>query len=256
MIRIERPANGPPSLKKFGDRQTEDDCAAYEACPSDYICGVKRFTQRIIYRSRPVKTLLFDLHHGKCCYCETRLPPEHLHVEHFRPRGGVRQELDQEEDELPGYYWLAYRWENLLLACFACNSSHKKTFFPLANPENRARSHNDDVTRERALFVDPVVQNPRLHITFEYETPDGQTPEGRKTIEGLGLRRARLREDRLEKLSHINAFLWFLEAAAARPTDADLQAKAEVATKFIKCAKLPEAEFSSMVTDYVTPLGF
>jgi hypothetical protein len=35
----------------------------------------------------------------------------------------------------------AYEWSNLLISCSVCNTSWKRTFFPLANPTQRARSH-------------------------------------------------------------------------------------------------------------------
>ena len=146
MIRIERPATGSSILKRKGERQTKSDCESYDACPSDYNSGVKKFPRRNYYSSKPVKKLLVDIHHGKCCFCETWFAESiNLDVEHFRPKAGVRQDLDQKEDELPGYYWLAYRWDNLLLSCNACNRQFKKTLFPLKNPSDRARNHNEDV---------------------------------------------------------------------------------------------------------------
>lgn len=255
MIQIRRPANGPSILTRLGEKQMGFDCNAYDACPDDYRSGKKSFHKREYYSKKEVKDLLVKMHNSKCCYCEKKLWSSYLHVEHFRPRYGVRQVRDQERDELPGYFWLAYRWENLLLACLDCNSKFKWTFFPLVNPTKRARSHHDNVTRERPLLVDPVGQDPRDHIRFYNHTPEGLTPQGRMTIDGIGLRREALRQDRLNKIAEINRLYDFLELAAENPGIAKLQAKAEEARKLIEAAKQPEAEFSSMVRDYVALLG-
>ncbi len=198
MIAIARPKKGPAGLKKKGEAQTLADCKEYDLSPADYQTGRKRFNKRRYYSEMPVKRLLLQVHHSKCCYCEKRFPPSNLHVEHFRPKSGFRQTANQTQDELPGYYWLRYDWDNLLLSCLDCNSTHKRTFFPLANPRQRARSHHDDTSIERPLFVDPVQLDPRDHIQFNRDAPEGITGEGRGTIRGLCLRRSLLREDRLK----------------------------------------------------------
>lgn len=173
MIQIRRPDEGPARLQRLGESQTQRDCEAYDACPSNYQSGAAKFRKGKYYCEKEVKDLLVKVHHSKCCYCERRLwESDDLEVEHFRPKGGVRQALDQANDEPLGYYWLAYRWENLLLSCNPCNRRYKKTFFPLENPAERARSHHDDTTRERPLFVDPVRQDPREHIRFDDDTPN------------------------------------------------------------------------------------
>jgi uncharacterized protein (TIGR02646 family) len=255
MIRIARPDAAPASLKRWGEKQTLLDCTDYDASSVNYQTGAARFQWRDYYSKKPIKDVLVAIHCRKCCYCEKRLPPEYLHVEHFRPKGGVRQAPDQTEDELPGYYWLAYRWDNLLLACHACNSTHKKNFFPLMNPTERARSHHDNVANEQTLFVDPMEQDPRLHIRFDRDEPKSRTPEGRETIKGIGLRRPGLREDRLEKIDDINARLAILAGAAGHPENAELQEAAKLARQYIEVAKQPEAEFSSMVIDYLVLFG-
>ena len=256
MIRVTRPSTVPPSLKKWGEEQTKLDCAAYDASPSDYQDGTARFKKKQYYKTKPVKKLLVKMHRSKCCYCESRLAdPGYLHVEHFRPSGGVRQEFDQTDDELPGYYWLTYKWDNLLLACLGCNSRHKGTRFPLADPSRRARSHHDDVESERPQFVDPAEHNPRDHIRFNDDLPIGTTGEGWDSIEGLGLRRPELGIERRNLLKVIWTHAWILEAADSYPTDSKFQARASEARKYIEEAKQPGAEFSSMVIDFTARLG-
>ena len=122
MIRVRRPNRGPAVLTRMGEKQTQLDCAAYEASPADYKSGQSSFPKRTYYNLREVKDLLMKVHHNKCCYCETKLwSRAYLHVEHFRPKSGVRRTLDQKKDDRPGYYWLAYCWKNLLPSCINCN---------------------------------------------------------------------------------------------------------------------------------------
>lgn len=252
MIQIQRPDDEPSILKRLGAKQTRLDCIAYDACPADYNSSKVGFPNRKYYSDKEVKDLLARATHNKCCYCERKCWSYYeLDVEHFRPRCGVRQTLDQKNDELPGYYWLAYDWKNLLLSCAECNRRFKKTFFPLANPTERARSHHDDVTRESPLFVDPVGQDPRDHIRFVDYLPTGITEQGRVTIDGLRLTRTNLTEDRLKKIDHLDLHLAILAGAARHPEDYELQTKAMKAREFIEAARQPDAEFSSMAIDYI-----
>ncbi len=55
---------------------------------------------------------------GKCAYCESSAETvAHCDVEHFRPKSV--------------YWWLAYCWDNYLLACQICNQSYKGDGFPV-----------------------------------------------------------------------------------------------------------------------------
>lgn len=251
MIQIRRPDKGPASLQRWGEKQTRLDCDAYDNYPGDYQSGSKKFPKKKYYSARAVKDLLVKVHHSKCCYCEKKFSRANLHVEHYRPKSGVRQSLGQTKDELPGYYWLAYRWDNLLLSCHDCNNLCKGTYFPLSNPKQRARWHVNDLGKERPLFIDPAGQNPRKHIRFDHDAPKSDTPQGRMTIDGLRLRRTELTEDRLRQIDNVNVRLAILAGAKKNPDDAELQAEARKASQFLEAAKRPEAEFSSMVKDYL-----
>ena len=256
MIQLKRPRTVPPNLKKLGEQQTNVDCTEYDACPKAYRGGTKRFKEwKDYYKAPPVKKVLIKMHRSKCCYCERLFrDPGELHVEHFRPKGGFRQDLDQKHDELPGYYWLAYKWDNLFLSCFRCNLT-KSTRFPLADPAQRARSHHDEVEKEHPHFIDPAKDDPRSHIRFDEDLPVGRTKEGRDSIEGLGLRRPELEVDRSILLGEIRTRAEILDLAASSLSWAGLQTAASKARKYIDEAKRPEAEFSSMVIDFTASLG-
>jgi uncharacterized protein (TIGR02646 family) len=252
MIQIKKPKTGPKNLIAKGVAQTAKDCSAYDACPSDYKSG-KKFEKRSYYNARPVKTALMKAHNNKCCYCETKSSsPGDFDVEHYRPKNGVKQSRKQKHDDCPGYYWLTYDWDNLLLSCHDCNRDCKSTFFPLSNPRQRARCHHDDIKAERPLIINPTSKgDPRRHIKFHHVSPVGLTRKGRVTIELLGLRRSSLREKRLLIIELINSQLTIIESAKRHPRDRLLQRDAIHAQQIIDSAVLSDAAFSSMVKDYL-----
>ena len=246
MIRIYRTHPAPAGLVRNGSRQTERDCAAYDQSPSDYRDGTKHFDDRDYYRSDEVKDALLAMHHGKCCYCEKRSERRELQVEHFRPKGAVRQSRGVAE-ERPGYFWLAYSWENLFLACAACNGK-KGTTFPLRDPGQRARSHHDDLALEEADLVNPAEDDPRDHIYFEKEIPRHRTPEGQRTIEVLCLRRDDLRELRFSYLQKIEQ-LRFMLGHILNQDDANQFDRIQEVARTLWEAMQENAKFSAMVKD-------
>ena len=251
MIWIYRTYPAPIKLTLRGSPQTQRDCADYDKAPDEFKSGLRLFSYKSYYSEKTVKNALREMHHDKCCYCETKLStPAYLHVEHFRPKAAVRQS-STDKDERPGYYWMAYCWENLLLACFECNSTYKGTVFPLENTAQRAHSHNDDLTKERELFVNPTVEDPRKHIRFEDDLPVAQTPRGRHTIEGLGLRRSNLSDARREWFDIIERHIDIVKC----PPLPDIVELQDEARRFIEKAMQSDAQFSSMVMARVVLRG-
>ena len=253
MIRIQRKHPAPASLQRNGPPQTKLDCAAFDKAPNDYRSGSRRFEDKKHYSKTAVKNVLMTMHSAKCYYCETKLySPAYLHVEHFRPKGAVRQN-PRDSQEFPGYYWLAYSWENLLLACAECNTSHKGTLFPLEYPTQRARSHNDDLAKERPLFVNPSEENPRDHICFQDDAPIGKTNRGWRTIEGLGLDRSLVTEQRREYFDMVQRHIDMIKIKM--PPTPEIEALQDEARTFIAKSMGPDARFSSMVMDLVARRG-
>lgn len=155
-----------------------------------------------IYGNKAVKSLLLKVQHGKCCFCEQKRPHgREGDVEHFRPKTGFQ--IDSESLlQKPGYYWLAYDFDNLFYACKVCNQEYKKNFFPLTDETKRAFSHNNDWKNEESLILHPEFDNPSDHIEFvaEIAKPKDGSPKGRVTIELVGLNDPKLVEQRFEYL--------------------------------------------------------
>jgi uncharacterized protein (TIGR02646 family) len=157
-----------------------------------------------IYGHAEVKSALIEVQDGKCCFCESKLAHiSYGDVEHYRPKGGWIQE--DEPLNSPGYYWLAYDWDNLFLSCQICNQRHKKNFFPLFDNSKRSLSHKHNIKEEAALFVKPDQDDPMDFIEFREEIPFPvlENLRGGQTIQRLGLDRETLNERRREKLGLI-----------------------------------------------------
>lgn len=125
--------------------------------------GKKDLTfDRSVYAASDVKEQLKEDQKGKCAYCERFLNGDYGAVEHFRPKGGycLNGKLER-----PGYYWLAYDWNNLLFSCSECNTSYKGNHFPLEDEDMRDIA-SQDISKEKALLIQPVVENPGDFIAF------------------------------------------------------------------------------------------
>ena len=252
MIRLERPTVAPKRLLTKGKSRADQHRAEYEANPEKFISGDWTFQlDRSVYAADNVKKLLAKMHNCKCCYCERK---SQLDVDHFRPYGAVQQSVGQKLEK-PGYFWLGYCWENLLLACSRCNRNNKRNLFPLRNPTKRARPPHYKVEDEKPLFIDPSSEDPRLHIRFKGETPVDRTTNGRETITGIGLDKPDLRGERSELILLIDASIVAIDEASKQPDDKELQKKAAEAREFLDLAVKPEAEFSSMAIDRVAGFG-
>ena len=256
MIRINRPEAVPRNLEKRGKERTVKDCADYDADPEAYHSGDKKFSIiKSIYGTTAIKRKLLEAQHKKCCYCEIKcLASGHGDVEHFRPKGSVRQDSNSIVEK-PGYYWLGYTWSNLLISCSLCNTTHKKNLFPLHNPYHRARNHNDEIENEERMLVDPGAEDPRDHIRFQYDAPVALTPRGEETIWVLGLERFDLTEARLKvayQIKFANGLRKMYEAMndlEQRELDEDQQVDIDRAYILLGRSVEPTSEYSSMAID-------
>ena len=141
---------------------------------------------------------IFACYLNKCAYCEGqyRLTANEGDVEHYRPKGRVRDKENHivkivwagAQVNHPGYWWLASEWTNLLPCCSDCNRKRKhnhvtldqnnqatvttdrtiagkKDAFPLHGPL-RANGPNDPLQVEQPLLIDPTLRDPGQHIDW------------------------------------------------------------------------------------------
>jgi uncharacterized protein (TIGR02646 family) len=254
MIPIHK-GKAPADLVSAGTKHTKELCDAYDADPAEYANGNRKMQIReSIYASEAVKSELEICHHRKCCYCEIPIrTPAYPHVEHWRPQNSSRQERGQGRMR-PGYFWLAYSWDNLLWSCAFCNSN-KNDLFPLGNPALRARHHKMRLEDETPEIIKPDnIADLSDHITFYMEVPVGLTALGRKTIEVLGLDSPK-HECRLEHFKMIREFRK-ISIDLMDSNDPAAQRWSEYFRKIVEDAVQPDKPYSAMVTAYLATNPF
>lgn len=209
--------------------------------------GVKTFSfDGKIYGAADVRKELRKVHFGKCAFCESLLPQTTAgHVEHFRPKGEVQQDVSEPLLQ-PGYYWLAYDWSNLLLACEWCNSRAKRRLFPLSDPSKRARNHKAKLANEKPLLLDPTQTDPKAHIEFineEVRAKNGSA-SGRKSIEVYRLDDPGLTDVRRNKLALFRALRDLAKFATPQP---EVQEALAEVRRWQRKIKNGRAEYSAML---------
>jgi uncharacterized protein (TIGR02646 family) len=125
------------------------------------------------YGHASIRTALNYIFNGKCAYCESKIAQvSYAHIEHYRPKSKYPQ--------------LAFDWDNLLLSCSVCNSSHYKgDKFPGAN--------------EGGPLLNPCQDDPEEHLVFVFDrhlfvaSIYGASARGRVSEQVLGLNRPDLR---------------------------------------------------------------
>lgn len=248
MIHIQKPSTPPEKLAQDGKRRRRSHCSSYSRNPTGYQAGEKKFSfDSNIYAHESVKQSLIKAQHKKCCFCE-RLVGTDGDVEHFRPRQAYKQAVG-EPLQRPGYYWLAYEWGNLYLACPGCNQRHKQNLFPLQNPTERAISHRHSTINEKPLFIDPGKEDPEEFISFRGEIVyaiEGNI-KGQTTLDALKLNQRSLPEARLQRLQLLKRLWQVIQLAQSgeKLDDAEFQELAKEAKSSLEKALRDDAEFSS-----------
>lgn len=106
-----------------------------------------------------IRNALFDMSHGKCCYCEIKLREEgkFMHVEHFHNKSSYPEEV--------------VKWDNLLPSCNRCNIS---------------KGTHDTYKEE---IINPCIDNPKDYFyikNYRYRTKNNNE-KAKKTIDVLYL---------------------------------------------------------------------
>jgi uncharacterized protein (TIGR02646 family) len=250
VIRIHRPATVPAILTRAAARAAAMH-RAYLADRGAYRRGDQSFEFEKHYADPSVKAALRTAQHDKCAFCESKV--SHVafgDVEHFRPKAGFRQRRAGPLKR-PGYYWLAYAWENLIFACEVCNRREKQSWFPVERGSVRARSPRHAIVRERPRFVDPASEPPEAHLTFREHCaiPVNGSKRGKITLRGLGLNRPALRARREDHLHWVRQIYELIVEPPHTPGKA-------VAADWLRRAARPEEEYSAMVRAYLQGKGF
>ncbi len=166
MHRVTRPPT-PPSLAAHADDWTTvllEQLTAYNNVIKDV---PEKFKSR--YRRADVKEALEQMYDGRCCYCESQIGvTDYEHIEHLRPKTRFPE--------------LWFDWENLHWACPKCNIA-------------KSSKWNDEHP-----IVDPTVDNPAEHLSFDSAIVFPKSKRGDTTIEHAQLNRRKLARKR-EKIA-------------------------------------------------------
>lgn len=219
MIQIEFPPPGAPAWDAWRQTCRREQAALDRNTAASLSAGKARPKARPeIYAQLKEEVYLHPEgpFRGKCAYCESRLySNQYGDLDHYRPKGAVKDvatgkpvriELEGVEQNHPGYYWLAYDWQNLLPTCELCNRPSlrrsggrrigKHDFFPV---EGFRAVRPGEEAREIALLLHPVLDEPSLHLGLDPTgVLFGRTEKGRTTIELLGLNARNLPNERRE----------------------------------------------------------
>jgi hypothetical protein len=199
-----------------------------------------------VYGDEALRDALNDVYGFKCAYCETFFAGQPVAVEHYRPKGMVVEG----KTRLPGYYWLAAVWENLLPSCTDCNSRRghrmadgnkvvrgKGNIFPLEPGSRRAKAPGQE-KKEKPLLLNPEVDDPEQHIEFAVDRERAgviraalrkgkPSPKGVASIDVYALDRPQLTRARADfakrLLSHLRNTRQTLDDHLAKPADKTLK---------------------------------
>lgn len=153
-----------------------------------------------------IKDVLFEIHSGKCCYCErVRTRKREMDVEHYRPKAKVADEPTHK-----GYWWLSYDWNNYLWSCKSCNQGYKKNQFSLLPTGVRAVAEGDDLELENPCLINPRFEEPKDYLAYYkrelggrwfvkviplFDLDRDKKQRADETIKILGLNRTELGDD-------------------------------------------------------------
>lgn len=156
-----------------------------------------------LWRDDRIRNWLLNQFNNKCWYTEAYESVSSIHVDHYRPKGRVKDLNGNKND---GYWWLAFNWKNYRI-CGQLINVKKSDAFPLA--EGTQAICENLLRLEAPLIIDPREDEARL-ISYEKDedaciavpSADVSNTEkfrAEKTIELLGLNRlARLNQKRAE----------------------------------------------------------
>ncbi len=170
--------------------------------------------------------------HSKCGYCEQSISNRTRDLEHYAPKAavtrlpsdGVRAEGEGGKavgsaPQLvcrPGYWWLAYSWDNWLVACKDCNQTWKLNLFPLEGDPDAGDPAL--VLHEAApLLLHPLEEpDPEEHLQFGPGgsiQPRENSKRGCATIRTCGLDRTSLCESRMATMANASMHITLVREA-------------------------------------------
>jgi len=234
MIKLHRTSPVPAHLLKHAPVQTQGLIDAF-------LQGHSPNPSKTYYGHPTVKARLNELQGNKCCFCEINLTGQFGDVEHFRPKKQW-QASRATRPASPGYFWLAYEWENLMLSCGVCNIRYKGNLFPLEDETKRADPAIRDISQEVPLLLNPYVDDPEVYIAFDRWDilSVDENARGNASIDTYGLEDEDLVERRRDRYRTIKRLLEITEVAFPSP-------ERDECIEQLREAILDHSEFAAMI---------
>jgi len=195
----------------------------------------QRYNDR--YKQDDTKAALETIYRKKCAFCEQRV--EQFHVEHYRPK--------------TRYYWLAFSWDNLLLACPTCNQ-HKDIHFDIKGMAIDFDGTEDSIKLihsslaiydliEQPKMVNPEITDPAGRIQFD-KTGCIKSDDERfsYTIERCKIDRIDLNDQRRRLIDIFVADIRSILVDKNEPEQQEQSIKV-IVTKFVRDAERLDAPF-------------
>jgi len=147
-----------------------------------------------LWRDDRIREWLLSQFNDKCWYSEAHESVSSIHVDHYRPKCRVKQELGGTTED--GYWWLAFDWTNYRI-CGQLLNVKKGDLFPIIEGVRCDANNPVSLHLEAPYLIDPLTDETCL-ISYD-EDEDGvravvaagiQEPEStraEKTIEIMGL---------------------------------------------------------------------
>ncbi|MEM6192259.1 hypothetical protein [Shewanella scandinavica] len=207
------------------------------------------------WRDARIRDWLMGQFANKCWYTEAEESISPIHVDHFRPKGRVKNLDGSYED---GYWWLTFNWKNYVIAGHLINSK-KADVFPIMDGEHRSPVNCTyaQLKLEGTVLIDPLTDQARL-ISYERDDDgcvavlaggidDLEKFKAEKTIEILGLNRIdRLNLKRGKKWDECLSAIEDYRGAKAHGAQALVWMMKETSIARLKEKVKYDAEFSSI----------
>lgn len=203
MIQITRGAKSEPAvLRGQLAKQAREHAARFFNSRSKAAHQSEHEFDQALLESTGVREALRDTFGERCAFCGRGAQSDNeLVTHHFRPAEGAVAE--DGEISRRHYWWLAYAWENLYLACSECQTAQGRKF-PVGNARARAGSGPEALMKESAELLDPCAENVEALLVY---LDTGELVAGdrraKTTIDTLELNRPRLVRDRAHAMDEI-----------------------------------------------------
>jgi hypothetical protein len=196
--------NGTPPADWVADAETVTQLL--RAAADQYARDTIILENEGLWRDGRIRDWLLGQFNNKCWYSEAQDSVSSIHVDHYRPKGRVKQEPGANPEG--GYWWLAFKWDNYRI-CGQLLNVKKGDLFPIIEGDRCTANNPVSLQLEAPVLIDPLSDQTRL-ISYEKDEDaciavvaagivEPDINRAKKTIEIMGLNlRSRLNEKRNE----------------------------------------------------------